>query len=94
MKKPLWIGLAALTVLVLALTVLNKRWWARRIMRKWDINSNLEANSEMIANTSLRRWFELYRIGMPGWNLRGTAGGMQADGTAGDEQVSVTGEGQ
>lgn len=92
MSKRAWIGVGAVALLMLALlTVLNKRWWARRIMRKWDIASNLEANTELLSNTSLKRMIDIYRNGMEGWTLRGTKGGLQADGAAGDEQVSATG---
>jgi hypothetical protein len=71
-KAKIYTGISIVLVIVLVLTVLNKKWWARRIMGKWDIDSNLAGNKELLFNTSLARMVQLYRKGMDGWQLRGT----------------------
>lgn len=78
MSKPLAIGLGigATVLVVLLLTVLNKRWWARRIMLRWNMagsTGDLAANDELIKHTTLADFVALWRDGRDGWTRKGTA---------------------
>jgi hypothetical protein len=82
MKKLLCIALPGGVLIVLALfTVLNKKWWAARIFQKWDTESNMANNPELLKSTSLTRFIEVYRKGMDGWTLRGTKATVGTDST-------------
>lgn len=75
MKAWHWITLTvALLVAIALLTVLNKRWWAKRIVARWNIENDLPNNEAMLHNTSLARMVDIYRIGMEGWELRTNPG--------------------
>ena len=92
-KAKISVGIAAAVVVAALFTVLNKRWWALRTMRKWDIQSNLADNKELLKNTSLARMMEIYRKGMDGWTLRTTVGGtsVRAEGVDLAEEPEFTG---
>lgn len=60
-------------LVVCAFTVLNKKWWARRITAKWDIVGNLAENDELLRNTTLRALITMYYKGQGDLQLRGAA---------------------
>lgn len=68
------VGIGVAVLLAVAfITVLNKRWWARRIMLKWNRNNDtgdISANAELLKNTPLAELVRWYRDGQQGWTLR------------------------
>lgn len=66
------LGVIAVLVLVSLFTILNKKWWARRINAKYVLSGDLSQNKELIDNTPLAKMIEMYFHGERwGWKERG-----------------------
>jgi hypothetical protein len=85
LKNKLWIGggVAVVLLIVASLTVLNKAWWIKRIVAKYDIEASL------LSSDTLKRLIETY-YQMPGsitLRKRGVTGGVGSE-----EEVAETEE--
>jgi hypothetical protein len=68
-------GIISALLIVSAFTVLNKKWWARKIFLKWKIDTDLSTNAELIKNMPLSWWIDAYFNGNKdsNWKLRSAA---------------------
>ena len=73
-------GIAVAAVAALLATVLNKRWWGRRITAKWDVvtaGPDVPANNPWVvygpdfAKWSIPELFEAWKNGVQGWYPKG-----------------------
>ena len=79
MGKPAMVGIGFVITLALAaaFTGLNKRWWGRRIVAKWDVHTGSDPGSPWtIYGPDFQKWTlgqlaEAWQNGEKGWYPKG-----------------------
>lgn len=70
---PYLLGVAVLATIA-AFTVLSKKWWARKVFRKYVLNGDPSLNEALLENTPLSQFVDMYFNGTGekwGFRLRG-----------------------
>lgn len=76
-RKMVLAGAAVALVAALLTTVLNKRWWGRRITAKWDVHTGTEPGDPWTVygpdwlKWSVPQLFTAWKDGKPGWYPKG-----------------------
>lgn len=70
-------GIVLLATVLAAFTLLNKRWWGRRITAKWDVHTGSDpASPWTIYGPDFKKWslpqlFAAWHNGEQGWYPKG-----------------------
>jgi len=85
MKKlnPLILAIVPALLVLAAFTIVNKRWWGKRITARWDVHTGTEAGDPWtIYGPDWKKWsipqlVDAWRNGKAGWFKKGESPAIQ-----------------